>query len=167
MKKGLVLLVLLALGACDESMDRQNRYKTYGASTGGNRWPSESEALPRVGGTVAQGDLARDLALSEPPTVSIELLERGRERYDIYCAACHGLTGAGDGYVVARGFPQPAPFSDPRLMEADARRLVDAITRGYGSMVSFSDRVEPADRWAITAYIRALQFSVARKSGAS
>jgi mono/diheme cytochrome c family protein len=87
------------------------------------------------------------------------LLQRGQDRYDIYCAACHGLTGAGDGIIVAHGFPRPASFSDLRLMQASARHLVDVIGDGSGVMYSFADRIDPRDRWAITAYIRALQLA--------
>lgn len=157
MKRLVILLLLIGLAGCGESMDRQNRFKTYGSSAGASDWPSESEALPLVPGTVDQGALARDHALAEPPPVNLALLQRGRQRYDIYCSVCHGLTGAGDGIVVARGFPRPASFNDPRLMSASARHLVDVIGQGSGTMYSFSDRVEPADRWAIVAYIRALQ----------
>lgn len=158
MKRIVSVLLLLALAGCGESMDRQNRLKTYGkAAIAG--WPAEGEALPLVQGTVSQDDVAREQALATPPPVSPALLARGRQRYDIYCAACHGLTGAGNGVVVARGFPAPEGFNDPRLMQASARHLVDVIGRGYGVMYAFSDRVEPQDRWAIAAYIRALQLA--------
>jgi mono/diheme cytochrome c family protein len=152
-------LCLLLLAGCDESMDRQNRMKTYGSASGMPAWPAHGEALPLVVGTVPQGQAARAQELAEPPSVSPVLLQRGRARYDIYCAACHGLTGAGDGIVVARGFPKPAPFDDPRLMQASARHLVDVIGQGSGVMFSLADRVEPRDRWAIAAYIRALQLA--------
>jgi mono/diheme cytochrome c family protein len=159
MRKLCALLLLFALAGCDESMDKQNRLKTYGAAPGISSWPSQGEALPPVKGTVAQGSLQREQEIAEPPQVTLALLQRGRQRYDIYCSACHGLTGAGDGIVVARGFPKPKPFNDPTIMRASARQLVDAIGRGYGVMYSFSDRVDPRDRWAIVAYIRALQLA--------
>ena len=157
------LFLVLLLVACDESMDKQNRLKTYGEATGLDAWPAEGEALPRVPGTVAQGDLARAHALEAPPPVSLALVQRGRERYDIYCAVCHGLTGAGDGIVVARGFPKPKPIGDPALLKAQAKHFVDVIGNGYGVMYGFSDRVEPADRWAITSYIRALQLAEVKR----
>jgi mono/diheme cytochrome c family protein len=157
------VLLLFALAACDESMDEQNRLKTYGSAAGTANWPSAQEALPLVQGTVAQGALARDRETMTPPPVSLALVRRGRERYDIYCSTCHGLTGAGDGIVVARGFPKPKSLDDPQLMQAPAKDLVDAIGHGYGVMYSFSDRVDPKDRWAIVAYIRALQ--LAAKNG--
>lgn len=159
MRRLCALLLLFALAACDESMDKQNRLKTYGSAPGISSWPSQGEALPLVKGTVPQGALEREREASQPPPVTLALLQRGRQRYDIYCAACHGLTGAGDGIVVARGFPRPKPFNDPALTNAPAKRLVDAIGQGYGVMYSFSDRVDPKDRWAIAAYIRALQLA--------
>ena len=87
------------------------------------------------------------------------LLARGRERFDIYCSPCHGLDGQGDGMVVQRGFPRPPSYLEPRLLAAPAGTFYDAITKGYGVMYSYASRVEPRDRWAIVAYIRALQLS--------
>jgi mono/diheme cytochrome c family protein len=153
------ILLLVLLAGCDESMDNQNRLKTYGPAPGISSWPAEGEALPPVKGTVAQGALEQERETATPPAVSLSLLKRGQQRYDIYCAACHGLTGAGDGIVVARGFPKPKTFDDPQIMQASAKQLVGAIGNGYGVMYSFSDRVEPKDRWAIVAYIRALQLA--------
>jgi mono/diheme cytochrome c family protein len=158
--RGIVLfMLLLGLCGCDESMDRQNRFKTYGSADGVPYWPAPGEALPRVPGTVAQGDLQRLAEIDSPPEVSLSLLQEGRVHYDAVCAACHGLTGAGDGVVVARGFSKPPALDDSRLMRASARHLVDVIGEGYGRMFSFADRVEPHDRWAIVAYIRALQLA--------
>jgi mono/diheme cytochrome c family protein len=157
-------MLLLALCACDESMDQQNRFKTYGSSEGAPYWPAEGEALPRVAGTVAQGDLQRLAEIATPPAVSLALLQQGRVRYDAVCAPCHGLTGGGDGIVVARGFPKPSTLGDPRLMQAPARHFIDVIGQGYGRMFAFSDRVEPRDRWAIVAYIRALQLADSGKA---
>lgn len=158
MKRAVLLLLLLGLAGCGESMDRQNRLKTYGAA-GIEGWPAAGEALPLVPGTVSRDALARDRAIANPPPVSLALLERGRQRYDIYCAPCHGLSGAGDGIIVARGFPRPVSFNAPQQMQLSARRLMDVIGQGSGRMYSFSDRVEPWDRWAIVAYIRALQLA--------
>jgi len=159
MRKLCALLLLFALAGCDESMDKQNRLKTYGSAPGISSWPSQGEALPLVKGTVAQGSLAREQAIAQPPPVTLALLLRGQQRYGIYCSACHGLTGDGDGIVVARGFPKPKPFNDPKIMRDTAKQLVDVIGNGYGTMYSFSDRVDPKDRWAIAAYIRALQLA--------
>lgn len=162
--RAFVLLLVLFLAGCGESMDKQNRLKTYGQAKGIAGWPAEGEALPRVKGTVAQGDIAREQQLLAPPPVSMALLKRGHERYDIYCSACHGLSGEGDGIVVARGFPKPRPFDDPSQMNLSARDLVASISNGYEKMYSFSDRVEPRDRWAIAAYVRALQLSRTSKA---
>jgi mono/diheme cytochrome c family protein len=87
------------------------------------------------------------------------LLKRGQERFNIDCSPCHGLDGKGDGIVAERGFPHPPSYFDARLMAAPASEFYDAITQGYGAMYSYAARVEPRDRWAIVAYIRALQLS--------
>ena len=87
------------------------------------------------------------------------MLERGQQRYGIFCTPCHGLTGEGDGIVVTRGFPSPPSYLDPRLVAAPDRHFYDVVTRGYGAMYPYAARVGPADRWAIVAYIRALQFA--------
>jgi mono/diheme cytochrome c family protein len=167
MSRAATLLLLLGLAACDESMDHQNRLKTYGSAQGTANWPSGREALPLVKGTVAQSALDREQQTANPPPVSIALLQRGRQRYDIYCAVCHGLTGAGDGIVVARGFPKPKAFSDSEIMQASGKQLVDVIGQGYGTMYGFADRVEPKDRWAVAAYIRALQLAATTRKGSS
>jgi len=159
MRKRAALLLVLALAGCGESMDRQNKLKPYGEAKAMPGWPAEGEALPLPPGVVAQGSGAREQALATPPPVSLGLVRRGQQRYEIYCAPCHGLAGQGDGIVVARGFPKPPPFHDPRVMQADAHRLVEVIGHGTGRMYGFSDRIEPADRWAIVAYIRALQLA--------
>jgi mono/diheme cytochrome c family protein len=153
-----LLAVLLILSGCGESMDRQNRMKTYGQQKPPG-WPGPGEALAPPEGTVSQTALAQDAALAQPPKVTLGLLERGRQRYDIYCAACHGLTGAGDGMVVQQGFPAPRTFVSASQMSLSGRQIVDVVSHGYGRMYDFADRVEPRDRWAITAYIRALQLA--------
>jgi mono/diheme cytochrome c family protein len=117
----------------------------------------EAQSLPAH--VVAQGDLAADAALAEAPAIDAALLARGRERYGIYCAPCHGLAGDGDGIVVQRGFPAPPSYHIGRLRAAPARHIVDVITDGYGVMYSYAARVPPRDRWAIAAYVRALQLS--------
>ena len=155
--KWLVLVALpLALGACKQSMIQQEKYKTYAPAS---LWPDGTSARPLPDGTVARGDLARDAAAAEPPLATPALLRRGRERFDIYCSPCHGLAGEGNGIIPARGFPKPPSYHTDRLRAAPARHFFDVITRGYGVMYSYADRVEPPDRWAIVAYIRALQLS--------
>ena len=107
MKGFAAVIAFLLLAACHESMDEQNRLRTYGDADGLSDWPAEGEALSDPEGTVAQGDADRARQIDERPAVSIALLARGHERYDSFCAPCHGLTGHGDGIVVARGFPAP------------------------------------------------------------
>lgn len=87
----------------------------------------------------------------------LALLERGRDRYDIFCSACHGRLGDGDGMIVRRGFRRPPPFTLERLRNAPAGHYFDVVSNGIGAMPSYASRVEPADRWAIIAYVRALQ----------
>jgi mono/diheme cytochrome c family protein len=94
-----------------------------------------------------------------PFPVTKVVLDRGKERYEIYCAPCHGKTGAGDGMIVRRGFPLPPTYHQKRLREAPVGHFFDVITNGYGAMYPYGPKVEPEDRWAIIAYIRALQLS--------
>jgi mono/diheme cytochrome c family protein len=94
-----------------------------------------------------------------PVKLTPTLLNRGRERFDAICAECHDRTGSGNGMVVQRGFPQPPSFHVDRLRNAPIGHFYDVITNGYGVMYSYAARVAPADRWAIAAYIRALQLS--------
>jgi hypothetical protein len=125
---------------------------------------------PLVPNTVARGHLNADeafytgkqgtnLVTTFPFPITKEIMERGRERFDIYCAPCHGRTGEGNGMVVQRGFPPPPSYHIDRLRQAPVGHFYDVITQGYGIMYSYAGRVEPADRWAVAAYIRALQKS--------
>ncbi len=99
----------------------------------------------------------KDYANPLPPTAA--LLQRGRERFDIYCAPCHGRSGYGDGMVVRRGFPAPPSYHTDALRHAPDSHFYQVITHGYGVMYPYAARVSPRDRWAIVAYIRALQLS--------
>lgn len=101
---------------------------------------------------------AADNATRLPPLTQA-LLQRGQERYTIYCMPCHSPVGDGDGPVVRRGFPPPPSYHEQRLRDAPDRYFYDVISRGYGIMPSYADRVDPQDRWAIVAYLRALQLS--------
>jgi mono/diheme cytochrome c family protein len=105
------------------------------------------------------GKIGTNLVAAIPVPVTPELLERGRERFEIYCTPCHGRTGEGNGIVVQRGFPAPPSYHIDRLREAPDGHFFDVMTRGYGVMYSQASRVPVADRWAIVAYIRALQLS--------
>jgi len=105
------------------------------------------------------GQIGQQLASTLPMPVTPQLLARGRERFDIYCSVCHGRTAEGNGMIVQRGFPQPPSFHEPRLRNAPIGYFFYVITNGYGVMFSYASRVAPEDRWAIAAYIRALQLS--------
>ncbi len=94
-----------------------------------------------------------------PLPVTKELLDRGEQRYKVFCIVCHGPVGNGDGMIVRRGFPQPPTYHDDRLRNAPVGHFYDVITNGWGKMSSYSSQIPPADRWAIVAYIRALQIS--------
>jgi mono/diheme cytochrome c family protein len=153
-KPSLLLTTLLLSGCGDHSMTQQNRYGTY---TPAASLPNGTEAQAPPRGTVALGDIARAAAARQPPPISAELLGHGHERYDIYCSPCHGLSGKGDGMIVQRGFPQPPSYHTERLRAAPAQHIFDVITNGYGVMYSYAARIEPRDRWAIVAYVRALQ----------
>jgi len=93
------------------------------------------------------------------PRITPELLARGRERFDIFCSPCHSIVGDGDGMIARRGFPHPPSFHTDRLREAGDAHFYAVISNGYGAMASYATRVEPSDRLAIVAYIRALQLS--------
>jgi mono/diheme cytochrome c family protein len=92
-----------------------------------------------------------------PIAITKQTVTRGKERYEIFCSACHGLTGTGDGMIVRRGFRRAASFNDDRLRQAPVGHFFDAITNGWGAMPSYAPQIPPEDRWAIIAYIRALQ----------
>jgi mono/diheme cytochrome c family protein len=101
----------------------------------------------------------KPLAVTNPLPIDRQTLDRGRERFDIYCSPCHSIAGDGDGMVARRGFPHPPSYHTPRLRNAPDAHFYNVITQGYGMMYSYADRVAPNDRWAIVAYIRALQLS--------
>jgi mono/diheme cytochrome c family protein len=151
------LALALILGGCNEEQDLQVKYRTESVSY--QPWPSASSALLPPDGVVAQGELALEAATENPPPATPQLLERGRQRFGIFCAPCHGYDGYADGIIVARGFPKPPSYHSAELRSAPAQLFFDAITKGYGAMYSYADRVSVADRWAIIAYIRALQLS--------
>jgi mono/diheme cytochrome c family protein len=154
-KIGAALAVLLLAG-CDLSMTQQPKYTP---ETPSQFWANGASARPIPAGTVAQGDLAREAVAKNPPPVTLALLNRGQQRFEMFCSPCHGLSGYGDGMVVQRGFPHPPSFYSQRLLAADVRHFFNVQTKGFGVMYSYAGRVSEADRWAIAAYIRALQVS--------
>jgi mono/diheme cytochrome c family protein len=150
-----LIAACLSLTACNE-MNDQPRYDSYERSelfADGKSLQSPPE------GTVARDTIDRKTAFATRPDLTKALLERGRTRFGIYCEPCHDASGYGEGTIPARGFPKPPSFHIARLREVPARHIVNVITDGYGAMYSYADRVEPHDRWAIAAYIRALQLS--------
>jgi mono/diheme cytochrome c family protein len=153
MKAIVALGLLLLLVACDENMNEQKKLPPYRSSSlfGG------LAMLTPVPGTVARDALPQ--SAPQPPTITPALVARGKERFEIYCTPCHGRVGNGQGMIVQRGFPAPPSFHIDRLRAAPASHFYDVITNGHGAMYSYAARVAPADRWAIVAYIRALQMS--------
>ncbi len=174
---GLLLSVAMGLVGCERQMQDMYRQPRYEPGAGSRLWPDGRAGRAPPSGTVvaAAGDLAatssarrgRDLpeqwrAAGEAeatPEVSRTLLLRGQERYAIYCAPCHGALGDGQGPVARHGFPRPPSYHQPRLRDVPDRYLFDVITHGHGVMYAYADRVDAQDRWAIVAYLRALQLS--------
>jgi hypothetical protein len=157
----------MLLAGCRLDMHVQPKYLPYEPT---NFFGDGRSERPRVDGTVARGQLHLDellytgkengvLADKFPFQVKRADLERGRERYNIYCTPCHDYTGSGHGMIVQRGFPPPPSFHIDRLRAAPAGHFFDVMTNGLGSMYSYASRVEPEDRWRIAAYLRVLQFS--------
>ena len=162
----LIIASAFSLG-CRRDMQDQPKYIPLRQST---FFGDDRSARPLVPGTVARGHLHEDTLLETgkagkddatvfPFKVDARVLERGRERYDIYCSPCHGRTGDGDGMIVQRGFRHPPSYHEERLRTAPIGHFVDVMTSGFGAMADYRQQVEARDRWAIAAYIRALQLS--------
>jgi mono/diheme cytochrome c family protein len=152
----LVCALTMAVSACERGMHdmyEQPRYKRGGEAP--LFTDDVSTRLPPDGAVASTDPEARP---GQRP-LTLALLERGQQRYTIYCAPCHGAGGDGDGMVVRRGFPAPPSYHETRLRAASDQHLYDVITHGWGVMYPYADRVTPADREAIVAYVRALQFS--------
>ena len=158
--------LLLAAG-CRQDMHNQPKYRGLRAST---FFENGSSARPLVEGTIARGTLQEDLAFSTgkvgtadvkefPFPITEEVLNRGEDRFNIYCTPCHDRTGSGRGMVVQRGYRQPPSFHIDRLRQADVGHFFDVMTNGFGAMPDYRAQISPRDRWNIVAYIRALQLS--------
>lgn len=166
-RHAMMFCLVLFLNACRRDMYDQPRYKTGAQNDffadGASARPLPAHVVPvgTGGDTEYDQGMTEDGRLMEafPVAITREVLERGRERFDIYCSVCHGRTGEGNGMIVQRGFPAPPSLHTERLRDAPPGHFFEVITHGYGVMYSYASRVKPADRWAIAAYIRALQLS--------
>jgi mono/diheme cytochrome c family protein len=161
---------LLATGCSRLDMQDQPKYKAQRPS---DFFADGRSGRPELEGTIARGSLDEDTAFYEGKDASGKdvdafpiamtdakaFIERGHQRYDIYCAPCHGRLGNGMGMIVQRGFKQPPSYHIDRLRNAPVGHYFDVITNGYGAMLNYAQQIEVRDRWAIIAYIRALQYS--------
>ncbi len=159
--------VLALLAGCRQDMFDQPKYKPLAQS---DFFGDERSARPIVPGTVARGHLRADESLytgktggklveTIPIPVTKEVFLRGQQRFNIFCSPCHGRDGYGTGMVVRRGYQSPPSYHIDRLRQAPAGHFFDVMTNGFGAMPSYGAQVPVMDRWAIAAYIRALQFS--------
>jgi mono/diheme cytochrome c family protein len=155
------------LAGCRQDMHDQPRYKSLAKS---DFFPDLRAARPPVEGTVARGQLHEDTYFYSgkiganpgdymPFPVTTEVMARGRERFNIYCAPCHSQLGDGKGMIVQRGFQPPPSYHTERLRKAPLGYFFDVMTNGFGAMPDYASQVTPRDRWCIVAYIRALQLS--------
>jgi mono/diheme cytochrome c family protein len=162
-----VVIALLAAAACRQEMYDQPRYKPLGES---NFYSDRRASRPLPEGTVARGWLREDQKLYQgkegrqlvavlPMPLTRELLARGRERFNIYCSPCHDRTGDGRGMVVRRGYQPPPSLHIDRLREAPVGHFFDVMTNGLGVMPDYASQIPVSDRWAISAYVKALQLS--------
>jgi mono/diheme cytochrome c family protein len=160
-------VALAGSAACRQDMHDAPRYKPLQQS---DIYPDKRSARPIIEGTVARGFLKADDVFYTgmqggvpvekiPMPLTAAVVARGRERFDIYCSPCHGVAGDGEGMIVQRGYKKPTSYHDPRLRNEKAGYFFDVMTRGFGQMPDYAAQVSPKDRWAIVAYIRALQLS--------
>jgi mono/diheme cytochrome c family protein len=161
-------LLAVGLTACRQDMHDQPKFIPLRPSTFFADGRSER---PLVEGTVARGHLNEDTALYQgkgadgkpvadfPFPVTKEVIQRGQQRYNIYCTPCHDRTGSGDGMIVRRGYRKPPSYHIDRLRQVPNGYIYDVITNGFGAMPDYAAQVNVNDRWAIVAYIRALQLS--------
>jgi hypothetical protein len=162
-----LMLLALAATACRQDMHDQPRFEPLEKN---NFYADGRSARPVIAGTIARGQLNIDdhfytgkvngeLVNTFPFPITKKVLERGRERFNIFCTPCHGALGYGDGLIVQRGFRPPPSFHIQRLREAPVGHFFDVMTNGLGAMYDYHDKISPADRWTIAAYIRVLQLS--------
>ena len=169
-----VALCGLTLGGCDEMVrqDMANQPKNRPESPS-DFFADGRSVRPLIENTVARGSIDNDVYnmpkdfAGFPPAVKVDekLLQRGEDRYKIFCTPCHGLQGDGQGMIAMRGMKHPPSYHIDRLRQEPNGYFYDVMTNGFGAMYSYSERIPPADRWAIVAYIRALQLSRNAKAG--
>jgi len=163
-----VLAMSVTLAACRQDMHDAPRYEPLEASA---FFDNGGSARTLVANTVPRGYLREDellytgkasgqFANTFPMAVTADVMARGQERYNVFCSPCHGRTGVGNGMIVQRGFRPPPSYGEQRLREAPAGYFFDVMTNGFGAMQDYAAQVPVADRWAIAAYIRALQLSM-------
>ncbi len=143
-------------GGCGQNMEDQPKYDQYEPAP---LFKNGRVLQAPAAGTIARGDLARWAQGNEKPPLTRELLVRGRAQHDVFCAPCHSRTGDGIGMIVKRGMPQPPSYHSERLRKATDQHVYDVISNGYGVMYAYKSRIARRDRWAIVAYLRALQLS--------
>lgn len=164
---GVLTVATMTLAGCRQDMHNQPKYKPLRIS---HFYADQRSARPIVEGTVARGQLDADsyyytgkvdgkLATEFPFPITQQVLNRGQERYNIYCSPCHSEIGDGNGMIVQRGFKKPPSYHTDRLRNAPVGHFFDVITNGFGAMGDYSSQIPVHDRWAIVAYIRALQYS--------
>jgi mono/diheme cytochrome c family protein len=163
----LPLVCLVAVGACRQDMHNQPKYIPLRDSA---FFRDGSSARPLIEDTVARGTLQEDAAFytgkengavlaTLPFPLTQDVLDRGEQRYNIYCAPCHDRTGSGQGMIVRRGYRQPPSYHIDRLRQVPIGHFFDVMTNGFGAMPDYRAQITPRDRWAIASYIRALQLS--------
>lgn len=162
----LLALPLVLLAGCRQGLYDQAKYEPYEASA---QFPDGASSRPLPAHTVARGHLREDVGYytgkdaegqfvtAFPMEVTREVLERGRQRFGIFCSPCHGMTGVGNGMIVQRGYKRPASYLEPWVQEMPPGFFFNAMTEGYGVMPSYASQVPPQDRWAIAAWIQVLQ----------
>jgi mono/diheme cytochrome c family protein len=156
----------LAISGCDYSLRQDMANQPYNRPLSPSDFFTDGRSeRPLLENTVAHGavgndvyNVAKDYA-GYPLPVNEKLLQRGQERYKIFCSPCHGLQGDGNGMAAVRGMKRPPSFHIDRLRQAPNGYFYDVVSNGFGAMYSYSERIPPSDRWAIIAYVRALQLS--------
>jgi mono/diheme cytochrome c family protein len=155
MRTRVLFMAALAIAGCNQNLTMSDQKKLAEWERSSIFRNGRVLQAPPAGSVSREQDTGN--VLIEKPPMTLALVKRGHERFNIFCSECHGYGGDADGMVVQRGFPRPPSFHEARLVAAPDAYFVDVITHGHGVMYSYADRVPPADRWAIAAYIRALQ----------